>query len=373
MGSPALIRKLPEIADVDVLVAMSPENFTYVGQTHIITVKLLPPRQAFAVLSRKGEPFALVCSIEESLAREESWIKDIRTYTEFKDHPIDALVQHLKSIGFTRGRLGIDMTFIPQASYARLIELLPGIDVVDTTEVVAEMRAIKDDKEVDAIENATKITQDAVLAAMTESKLGDTEQQMAFRIARNYLESGADGSLFMCFGSGKRSSIAHPHPTERVPKESEIIRLDVGGTFGPWASDFARTYSTGNPTKGQKQVYNSLWKVQDETIRFIRPGVTAEEVFYTCKAAYEKYGLKFHMPHIGHSFGIELHENPMLRPGDKSVLKKGMVFNVEPVVFDDERSGYHLEDLVLVTETVGRLLTHGQAPQEIPTIGVPLK
>jgi Xaa-Pro aminopeptidase len=267
----------------------------------------------------------------------------------------------------------MDLTFIPQASYERLIELFPGVDVVDTTDVVARMRAIKDDEEVRAIENATKITQDAVLAAMTESKLGDTEQQMAFRIARNYLKSGADGTLAMCFGSGKRSSIAHPHATERVPKESEIIRLDVGGTFGPWMSDFARTYSTGNPTKGQKQVYHSLWKAQDETIRFIRPGVTAEAVFYTCKAAFEKYGLKFHMPHVGHSFGIELHESPMLRPGDKSVLKKGMVFNVEPFLFDDEGSGYHLEDLVLVTETGGRLLTHGQAPQEIPSIGVPLE
>ena len=82
--------------------------------------------------------------------------------------------------------------------------------------------------------------------------------------------------------------------------------------------------------------------------------------------------MPFHMPHIGHSFGIELHEYPMLRPGDKTVIKKGMVFNVEPVGFDKDGMCYHLEDLLVVTDKGIRILTNGLAPNEIPIIGQPI-
>ena len=34
-----------------------------------------------------------------------------------------------------------------------------------------------------------------------------------------------------------------PHATDRKPQPGDIIRFDVGATWGPWASDFARTYS----------------------------------------------------------------------------------------------------------------------------------
>ena len=72
------LRSLPQRAGVDVLVAMSPENFAYVSGAHIITVRLVPSRHAYAVIPRDREPVLVVCSIEEAHAREESWITDVR-------------------------------------------------------------------------------------------------------------------------------------------------------------------------------------------------------------------------------------------------------------------------------------------------------
>jgi Xaa-Pro aminopeptidase len=146
----------------------------------------------------------------------------------------------------------------------------------------------------------------------------------------------------------------------------------VGGTYKSWMTDFARTYSTGNPTPLQRDTYRTLATIQKSTIEFVKAGVAAEDVFFFCKESFGKHGIKFHMPHIGHSFGIELHENPMLRPGEKTKLKPGMVFNVEPLVFDGAGAGYHLEDLLVVTDKGSRLLTNGLAPRELPVIGVPL-
>jgi Xaa-Pro aminopeptidase len=113
-------------------------------------------------------------------------------------------------------------------------------------------------------------------------------------------------------------------------------------------------------------------RVHKETIGAVRPGVTAEDLFFVCKESFGRHGLAFHMPHIGHSFGVELHENPMLRPGDKTRIKKGMVLNIEPFVFDPERNGYHVEDLLVVTDDGYRLLTLGFPPEELPEIGQPI-
>ena len=368
------LRALAKIAGVDVLVAMSPENFVFVSGAYIMTVEMIRPRHAYAVILRDAEPVVLVCTIEETLARHESWIADVRTYVEFKENPIEVLAELLKEKGLTAGmRLGIDLGYLPHASYVRLAERLPGVEIVDTTEVVATMRAVKDEDEVAKVEFAAKMTHQVAVEAMSASRLGETEKTMADRITKGLIDYGADGSLFTVFGSGERTRLAHAIPGDRVPRQSEIIRFDVGGRYGPWMSDFARTYSTGDPTEVQRVMYRNLREVQEETIRFIRPGITAADVFHVCRAAFEKRGMRFHMPHIGHSFGVEIHENPMLRPGDDTVLRPGMVFNIEPFGFDEEGSGYHLEDLIVVTDDGCRILTNGLAPKEIPIIGEPLE
>jgi len=152
---------------------------------------MIRPRQAFAIIPRKGEPVALICSIEESLTREETWIKDIRTYTEFTDYPIDSLAAVLKDLGFKKGKLGIDLKYLPYLSYIRLSQLLPGVEIVDTTDAVARERAIKTDKEIGAIEFAAKATHAAAIEAMASSSLGESEKVMANRMITKMIEKGA--------------------------------------------------------------------------------------------------------------------------------------------------------------------------------------
>jgi Xaa-Pro aminopeptidase len=362
----ALVKK----EGLDALICLSPENFAYVSGVFILTVALIRPRQAFAVVPAKGDPFLVICSIEKSLADSEGWIGDVRIYTEFADNPIDALVAALKDKGLDKAKtFGIDLDYLPVSSHERLTKHLPNVKLANTTEHVARIRAIKTKDEVAWLEKITKQTHRATLDAMAASKIGDTERMMADRIATNIINYGADGTLFMCFASGDRTPQAHAHATSRVPKEGEILRFDVGGTYGQWASDFARTYSIGKPSAMQREVHRKLCEAQEATINAVKPGVLAEDLFFICRDEFKKHGLPFHMPHIGHSFGIELHENPMFRPGDKTKLAAGMVLNIEPAVFDEERNCYHTEDLVVVTDTGHRLLTLGLAPKDLPVIG----
>jgi Xaa-Pro dipeptidase len=90
------LRGLAAANGLDAIVAMSPENFAYATGAYIMTVRDIRPRQAFAVLPANGEPAALVCSIERQQMQVESWIRDVRVYTEFVDDPVDAVASLLQ-------------------------------------------------------------------------------------------------------------------------------------------------------------------------------------------------------------------------------------------------------------------------------------
>jgi Xaa-Pro aminopeptidase len=355
---------------LEALAASAPENFTYVTGAHVPTARLLPTRHGFAVTTAGGKQFLVVINLERNLLSAETQIADIRTYVEFADQPVERFAEELRREGLGRGRIGLDLDYLPAAAFQLLQRALPEAEFVNTTATLGACRAHKSEPEIAALEAATRGTHRAVLDAMAAARVGESEKVMSDRIAANMFRNGADGTAFMCFGSGKYTHLFHAPAFDWVHvSEGDIIRFDVGGQYGAWSSDFARTYSAGSPSELQKQTYAALIDIETATIDIIRPGLRAEDVFFFCRDQFHKHGLQFYMPHVGHSFGLELHESPMLRAGEKTVLQPGMVFNIEPSTFDEHRVAYHTEDLLVVTETGYRLLTLGLAPRDLPVIG----
>ncbi|WP_293863962.1 Xaa-Pro peptidase family protein [uncultured Alsobacter sp.] len=366
---PAGLDKVLAEYGLDAVIGVSPENYTFICGGHV-SVRLRS-RLGFAVIpAHGGGPFLVTCSLERALTTAESWMTDIRTYVEFEQHPVEPLAEGLRERGLDKGRIGLDLDYLPASAYLELVNRLPHATFVDTAEAVASLRSFKTPDEIEIITRATRDTHRAVLDAMEAARLGENERTMCNRIANNMINNGADGITFMSFGSGKKAHLFHAGAYESVtPAVSEVIRFDVGAAYGSWSSDFARTYSTGEPTRKHRETYRKLLDVEAATIDMIKPGIMAEEVFFFCRDMMLKHGLIFYMPHVGHSLGIELHEKPMLKAGEKTRLMPGMLINVEPSTFDDEKSAFHTEDLLLITETGTELMTLGLAPPEIPVIG----
>jgi Xaa-Pro aminopeptidase len=257
---------------------------------------------------------------------------------------------------------------MPVALYSHLARRLPDIKLIDAGKSFAEIRAAKSQDEIEVIERAARLTHQAALDAMAASRLGETERTMANRIAEGIVNGGADRLSHIIFTSGDRSSHSHGFPTGRVPLKSEIIRFDIGGRYGAWNSDFARTYSTGEPTQLQRETYGKLWEIYTSTIEMFRPEMPAEEPFLFYTEQVKKVGLNSQL-WLGHSLGVENHEYPMIRPGEKAKIEVGMVFNIEPYVRDPSGVTYEFEDTFVITEKGARLLTLGFPPREIPIIG----
>ena len=95
-------RRQLDASEFDVVVATSLWNVYYTSGAYIHTQMSIPDRLAITVLPKKGDDALLVCNIEESLARDESWIEDVRSYVEYAQTPISLLVDVLKDRGISQ-------------------------------------------------------------------------------------------------------------------------------------------------------------------------------------------------------------------------------------------------------------------------------
>jgi Xaa-Pro aminopeptidase len=72
--------------------------------------------------------------------------------------------------------------------------------------------------------------------------------------------------------------------------------------------------------------------------------------------------------HTGHGAGLRSHEAPFLDVGDPTPLRPGMVFTIEPGLYDPEVGGFRHSDTVVVTEDGYDLLTDHPADLESLTL-----
>ena len=352
---------------MDAMIAMSPENVLYSTDAYLMMQKFIRDRLEIALFSPTKEPIFIVCGIEESLVRKETWIKDIRPYIEFKESPIQFLVNTLLEIGLERGRIGIEVHYLSAYYYDKLIKNLPNAEFVDCQEVFEEARIIKEAGEIQILAKAAKATRKAVEAAFLIARPGDTEINVANQIKINLLGQGADEVSFATLGTGEKSMILNPIPSSIPLKPGDIVTADYGALFSGYLSDFARSAAVGRASSVQSDIYKKLATIQKTVIESIKIGTRCCDVFNKCKRLYEKEDLIFDMPHIGHGLGVGLHEEPEINPLNKRALQENMILNIEPFVIHNG-NGYHIEDLVQVTANGAKVLTESSMSDKIPII-----
>ena len=355
---------------VDALVALSPENVLYSTGAYIMTQKEIRDRLEIAIFSQKLEPIFIVCNIEESGVKEQTWIKDIRPYVEFKESPVQFLVDALIEMGLEKGHIGIEKHYWDVYSYTELINALPDATFVECQRIFEDVRRIKDPDEIEILTKAAEATRKALEATFLLVKTGDTEFDIANQMKINLLNQGADGIAFMVLGTGRRSMLVHPTPADDISISSgDIIKVDFGGVFSQgYLSDFARSVVVEKSSKIQVEVYKKLATIQKKIINTMKPGIRCCDLFNKCKKLYEENELPLNMPHIGHGLGIGAHEDPILSPLNEEKLQKNMVICVEPLVITN---GFciHLEDLVLITDNGVKILSGAKLGGELPIIG----
>ena len=353
-------------AGLDTVVAQSPDNFFYLSRVPTLARKIMPDLLTAVVVSRDGDPVALVFFVQEAVARRESWITDMRVFQigdketkapgDARRTHMELLADALKERGVERGKIGIEEGFLPVRRFRELSAILPRATFVDAEDVFARARGIKTPAEVEILRRAARSTERAVLEAFQKAQVGDTERKVANDIRRGLFEAGAD-DFWMTLGAGSNVKVFDQYPGDKRLLPGEPVHLDGGGIFEGYYSNVARMALVAKPSSQQLSRYHWLGESMRNTSEHLRPGAAAGEVYAAAKATYDKAGYPMWSELAGHSIGVSLHEWPVLHAKDLTVLKPGMTVTVEQGLDDGHGSRFHVENLYLVTEGAPGLLS----------------
>jgi Xaa-Pro aminopeptidase len=273
----------------------------------------------------------------------------------------DWLNQHRERSRARRPRiLGIEADFMTVAARQRLGRALnPGLRVRPAPPLVQRARMVKDAGEIRSIRAAAKLGCSLFHVALSTIAPGVPESEVAAAMEFAARRAGASEMSFSTIvAGGKRSALPHGRASrERIPRQGFVV-CDFGVILAGYCSDMTRTVWVGHAGSAAVEAYQSVLEAQLAAVVAVRPGVTAAEVDHAARSVLKKARLaKYFMHSTGHGVGLEIHEPPRLAAGQNEPLQAGMVITIEPGVYLPGKWGIRIEDMVLVTERGGEVLT----------------
>jgi len=246
-------------------------------------------------------------------------------------------------------RVGVEAAHLSLASAEAL--RTGGVELVATAGLVEQLRAVKEPGELDTLRRAGAIS-DRVYAELAEQPfVGRTEAELAWWLEQAWHQAGADGPSFdaiVAFGENG----ARPHAKLRdapIP-EGTLVVVDAGCSVDGYASDCTRTFFTGEPEGRLRELYDLCLRAQLDALAAIRPGAAGRDVDAASRVAIEAAGIGERYGHgLGHGVGLDVHEEPSLRPESDSILEVGNVVTVEPGIYLPGDVGVRIEDMIVVT------------------------
>ena len=247
-------------------------------------------------------------------------------------------------------RVGVEAAHLSLASAEAL--RAGGVDLVSTSGQVEALRAVKEPGELDAMRRAGAIS-DRVYEELAEQPfVGRTEAELAWWLEQAWHDAGADGPSFdaiVAFGENG----ARPHAKLRdVPiPEGTLVVVDAGCAVDGYCSDCTRTFFTGEPDGRLRELYDLCLQAQLDGLAAVRAGAAGRDVDAASRVAIEAASLGEKYGHgLGHGVGLDVHEEPSLRPESDAVLEVGNVVTIEPGIYLAGDVGVRIEDMVVVTE-----------------------
>jgi Xaa-Pro aminopeptidase len=227
------------------------------------------------------------------------------------------------------------------------------------TELIHEVRAVKNKKELENIVRAQRIAEKVLSGALAQLYTGVTEIEIANFIKKSFTKYGAPVLSFPPIVSfGKNTANIHHEPGKSKLKVGDIIMLDFGTTINHYCSDMTRTYFWGTPNAKQKKVYNDVLAAQTRAISLLQKGERRATVIDKVARGFLAKKYKNNFQHgLGHGVGTVIHEWPNFKPKSEDILPVGCVMTVEPGIYLKGWGGIRIEDMVLITKNGAQNLT----------------
>ena len=288
--------------------------------------------------------------------QDKPWFEPLRVIQESED-PLKVMRQVLSRFDLKGKKVAMDDHAWAQTVLA-FGRLLPYTELVMASQIVAPMRMIKDETELDLMRQAGQITAAVFHEALARLKLGATEWDVENEIDYQFRMMGAEFNSFVTsvvFARPGRERAAAARATEKKLEPGDAVTFDMGCVYEGYCSDFGRTAFAGEPPVEYVKIHDLVLRAQREAMQAMKAGqITGAQVNAIARGVIEAGGYGPQFSHrLGHGIGVTVHEPPWLDVVEGTVLQANMTFTVEPSIRIADGFHNRVEDVVLVTETGG--------------------
>lgn len=253
-------------------------------------------------------------------------------------------LEKIKEIGFEENHV----TF---STYKSLEEKLD-CKLIPVSNIVESLREVKTADEVEVIQKAIQITEQAFEYILTYIKEGQTEIQVANELDFYMRKKGASGVSFdTIVASGVRSAMPHGVASEKKLEQGDMITIDFGCYYKGYVSDMTRTFALGDPGEQLKEIHKIVLDANLKVTEGAKAGITGAELDAIARDYIKEQGYGEAFGHsTGHGIGLEVHEGPGINYKNEQPLVPGNVITNEPGIYLPGVGGVRIEDDLLITE-----------------------
>ena len=338
--------------------------------------------------STAGESAVFVPEFEVERTRAEASFERIESYPEYPgiEHPMPIFARVLADLGI-RDAIGADQDGYPGILGYRgpALSGVTGARVSPLGDVVERMLTRKSATEIELIRESGRWCSYAHRLLQEYSRPGATEAEASLRAGQEatlaMLQelgesyggglSSSDGVAAGFRGQiGVRSSWAHAVAHNIEFRPGDVLVTETSAPIWGYNAELERALIVGEPTDEMRMLFDHAVAAQHVAIEAIRPGATCADVDGAVMQYFERNDLlRYWRQHTGHGIGLRNHEAPFLDVGDHTPLEPGMVFTVEPGLYDPAVGGFRHSDTVVVTDEGAELLT--DYPLDIESLTLP--
>jgi Xaa-Pro dipeptidase len=329
-----------------------------------------------------------VSEFEVARTREEAGFERIESYAEYPglEHPMVLLGRVLADLGMAV-QIAADQDGYPGILGYRgpALSAVTAAPVSSVSGAIEGMMARKSANEVALIRESGRWCAHAHRLLQEYTRPGATEAEASLRAGHEatlaMLEALGDafgGQLGSSDGAtagyrgqiGRRSAWAHAIAHNIEFRPGDMLVTETAAPVWGYNAELERAMIIGSPTDEQRRLFDHVVAAQQTAFDALRPGVTAADVDGAVLRYFEDNDLlPYWRQHTGHAIGLRNHEAPFLDIGDHTPIEIGMVFTIEPGLYDDQLGGFRHSDTVLVVEDGIELLT--SYPSDIESLTIP--
>lgn len=330
-------------------------------------------RPSFLFIPQVGVPLLYVQTFVAPEAKIITFCCDVRGFDSLLGPTAKELQMIMYELDIKDGDVGFELGFEQRIgfevrAFLELKELCKNENFIDASDVIWEQRIIKSSYEIQCLRKASDATSYAHDEIVKYIKPGMSEREVSRIIQKLMLEHGAEYPGFVIFtsGAGNYERISKVS-NDRILQKDDFIWLDLGARYNGYWSDFCRASILGDVSVKLQDLQAMIHEVTMRAASFLKDGVAVSLIAQECANGLINNGYKatFDCGRMGHGMGLMSTEPPSVTIHDNTILKEGMIINLEPGIVNED-GVFCIEENFVITKDGFELLS--QSDRKIRSI-----